>query len=342
MTLSTGRRLLLFGALLIALIGAIYLRSYLYRHSMPPISNDLATVGLYARAHPDDPTAQIAWGNALMLHNHPNQAMQVFADAAQRWPHDARPYIGLGALALQQHRDAIAQVNFEQAVRCDPRNALVWHLLGEVYERRHEPLAAIHAYMEATKLAPNDEVAWRQLGVLETKRKLYAAGYAALQRATALNPKDARAQIDFGNIALVQGQLAIAQQAFTKALQLQPHAPDALIGLANANMLLDSSPSGLANDLSLIQQIADPAHNAIACETRGHIYLLQRRYLLAIKSLQEAIRANPRRTTAYVLLSQAYAAVGNAQAAEKAAKTYQQLLQTEGADETAPPVGMGH
>lgn len=342
MTLNAGRQPLLFGALLVVLIGGIYLRPFLYRRSVSQSSNDLHTLSNYARTHPENLTAQIAWGNALMLHGHPNEAMQVFAYAAQQWPHDARPYVGLGALAVQQHRDAIAQVNFEQAVRCDPHNALVWHLLGEVYEQRQEPVAAIHAYTKATQLAPNDEVAWRQLGVLETKRKLYAAGYSALQRATALNPNDARAQIDFGNIALVQGQLVMAQQAFTKALQLQPHDSAALIGLANADMLLDSSPTGLAHDLSLVQQIPDSSHNAIACETLGHIYLLQRQYSLAVKSLKTAVKANPKRTTAYVLLSQAYAAMGNAQEADRAAKTYQHLLRTEGEEGATPPVGMGH
>lgn len=331
------RKLLLL-CCLVALALIFWARNVLRQRSASSQQN-IADIQQYAQTHPNDLHAQIAWGNALMLHEEAAKAMLVFASAARHWPQDARPYIGLGVLAVQEHRDDIALVNLEQAVRYNPSNGLVWHLLGDIYSHHKAPYKAIHAFQKATQFSPADAVAWRQLGVLEAKHKLYASGFSALKRATTLSPNDVEAQIDFGNIALVQGQLSIAQNAFKKAQQLQPNNPDALLGLANVMIQLDPSPVGLSQALSLAQRASVVHPSAIAYETLGHISLIQKQYQQAIRYLQKSIALDKKRTSPYVLLSQAYGAIGDAKAANTAGKMYQELLKKE---DMASFKGMGH
>lgn len=317
------------------MIAAVGLRIWLNpRHTL-----NLSDLQTRAHVHPYNSNDLIAYGDALLQAGKLDEAMNQFAAACRLSPGTASPFTGLGVVALQERKYLIAQANLKQSVKNDPHNSLVWFLLGEADSHLHKDQIAIKDYQQSVHLKPQNEAAWRQLGVLQTKRLLLAQGYQALQKAVTLKPDDLQAQSDFGSSALAQGQLTQAQQAYRKILASRPDDPEALTGEAQTEMQLDTSPAGLKKAEIQVQKALSLRPSSISWLTLGNILLIQRRYAQAIPALTSAIASDPKRTSAYILLSQAYSAVGNQRMSLKVNAEYRNIEKNRFAHGNSPRMG---
>lgn len=287
--------------------------------------------------------AQIATANSLLLQNHSSQAMEAYATIAHEDPANPASYIGLAVIAIKQKKDQIAKANLVQAIKCNPNNPLVWHLSGDIDSRDGYFLIAVKEYQKTVILDPKDEVAWRQIGVLDTNHLMYAQGLTALQTAVQLNPHDLLAQKDLGICAAIQGQLSLAQQAYQTVLEANANDAEALAGLAGVMLELNPTPNGLSSAMKLCihsQQVSPSFANTTIM---GHILLLQRKYVEAIKMFNISLKEYPDQKSVYIWLSEAYASSGQPKKAQLAADGYQKLKQTlEKKRSYVKYLGMGH
>ncbi len=286
--------------------------------------DELSDLEQRARQHPDNADALLNWANALQKAGQRTQAIEVYSDAAHLAPNDARAYVGLGILALQENREDVALVNFREAVKCNPNDADVWSALAPLEVKAHDYPKAIDAYQHLTKLQPRNADTWRHLGALQTHSHRVAEGHEALLQAVTLNPEDAEAQNALGVNAMALSQLPEAKQAFEKALTKRPYDDEALTGLALATLQLDPSPNGLKLAEQHVRRALALRPTADAHLALGRIHLLRREYDKAIAEFNTTLRLDNGQTTAYVYLSQAYAASGKPELARKASADYQQ------------------
>ena len=290
-----------------------------------------------------DINIQILAANGLLLQNNLTQAMEAYAKIAHEYPSNPASYIGLAVIAIKQKKDQIAKANLVQAIKCNPNNPLVWHLSGDIDSRDGYFLIAVKEYQKTVMLDHKDEVAWRQIGVLDTNHLMYAQGLTALQTAVQLNPHDLLAQKDLGICAAIQGQLSLAQQAYQTVLEANANDAEALAGLAGVILELNPTPNGLSSAMKLCihsQQVSPSFANTTIM---GHILLLQRKYVEAIKMFNISLKEYPDQKSVYIWLSEAYASNGHPKKAQLAADGYQKLKQTLGKKRGyVKSLGMGH
>lgn len=275
-----------------------------------------------AHAHPQDLKAQLDWGEQLQKNGRLQEAEQVFSNAMQLAPQDARAPVWLGILAVQANRPEAAIGYFLEGTRRNPNDADVWHTLAELYQKQGEDPKAVAAYERVTQLQPKNELCWRQLGVLDVHLNLQARGHEALQTAAKLDPNDIKAQSALGSLTLAMGLLPEAKQAFDVVLAHQPDDPTALAGMAKVCLQLDASTAGLEKASTLIDRAISQQPSATAYLIRGQIHLLRKEYAAAIADLNTALKTDPGQLAAYGYLSQAYAASGQPDKARKATADY--------------------
>lgn len=132
-------------------------------------------------------------------------------------------------------------------------------------------------------------------------------------------------QYALGMSALRTGQLAEARKSFEQVLARRPDDTQAQVQLVNVDIQLDPSPTGLAQAQKRLRPLLNTDTTGAAHLAQGHIYLLQRKYAPAIREFRAGLAEDKTEPTAYVYLSQAYAATGQQELARKAGAEYQKL-----------------
>jgi Flp pilus assembly protein TadD len=217
----------------------------------------------------------------------------------------------------------MTKADLQQAAARAPSDPNVWRSLAELYDQEHENAAAVAAYEHLTRLRPDDAVAWRQLGVLYAKTGRSAQGREALEHAAKLDPADIRTQNDLATAVVQSGRLSEARTFYERVLAQHPDDPKALSGLAQITLQLDPSPEGTARAEQLIDRALTLHPTGEAHLTRGHLYLLRRRYGAAISELNAALALNADLLPAYGYLAQAYTSAGQPARAQEAENAYQ-------------------
>ncbi len=259
-----------------------------------------------------------AEGNKLLQRGAFNRAMVTFAHAAHRNPRDTSAFVGLAAVAMRTGRYQIALANLHQAEVDDPRDADIWHVIGDVEARLRRSVSAIAAYRRAVRLNAKDEVAWRQMGILLTRALDYPMGMSALREAVRLAPWDSKANDALAANALAQGQLTIAQSAYRQTLRCSAQDAQALAGLADVEMQMDPSATGLASAELMARRSLNLQPNAYTHLLLGHIYLVDHKFSLAIKELNIAKKGQSTNQSLWLWLAQAYDGLGRTSLAAKA------------------------
>ena len=173
------------------------------------LQHDLAvTAREAANATPDDTAAR-----ALR-----EEATRADEAALALDPNSATAYNGLGLLAADEGRPAVAVKAFGQAARIDPNNASYWANLGNARRAIGDPAGAEQAYRRALDIDARAADAANGVGVLlvEAHRPAEAAGW--FERAIAAAPDLVEARLNLG-IALQQsGQAARAAEAYRRVI----------------------------------------------------------------------------------------------------------------------------
>jgi tetratricopeptide (TPR) repeat protein len=144
-----------------------------------------------------------------------SSAENIYKEALELYPGDARNLNNLATLQLQGGRFEAAQTNLESVLKIDPNNVEALSNLG-----------AIHQLPEAGRL---------DLGKAE--------GYYL--RALQLDPSHVNAMQNLGFLKLSQGRAEAAKEFFTKALALNPRSAIILTGLGKAEQTLRNIPAAI-------------------------------------------------------------------------------------------------
>ncbi|HEV2473418.1 MAG TPA: tetratricopeptide repeat protein, partial [Chthonomonadales bacterium] len=229
----------------------------------------------------------------------------------------------LAAAAERANKPDYAIVNIRQAVSLRPRDVRLWRALAAVYSSSGHGPAALAALERAAALEPGDENTLRGLGELEMANHQIGRGYKSLSRAVSLSPQDMRARQDLGACALGMGRPADADVQFNQVIAHEPNNAVVLAEAAETRMMLNPSPTGLQDALTLATRAAKIRPTAYSLTVLGRVCLARRSYTAAVLALKRALALPGFHPNAHVLLSQAYAALGDTNLSRQQSRLYQ-------------------
>ena len=160
-----------------------------------------------ASSHPDAPVFQSTYARALKDAGRPIAALNVYRQAARRWPADAALIHDLAVAA----RDAASAA------------------AGPLAESLRDE--ASRADQAALAIDPTSAIAANGLGLLAIDAGKPADAAHAFERAAAIDPNNASYWTNLGNARRAAGDRAGAEQAYRRALDVDSQAADAANGL---------------------------------------------------------------------------------------------------------------
>ena len=144
----------------------------------------------------------------------------------------ATPEVLRGERLFVNGRVTEAQQVFEQAIEDDPEDARAWLDLGLVHEAKRDARAAEKAYRRATEIDPRFAEAFNNLGVLLRERGALADATPILERAVALDPDLTAARFNLGLCYEDQGRREDAEREYLITIEQLPGDPVPRINLA--------------------------------------------------------------------------------------------------------------
>ena len=165
--------------------------------------------------------------------------------AATRLPNRERGYIDAAAAYFRRdypqaerlYRDLLEQHPYESEARL----LLLYVLIDQ--GRNEEALAEAETLAEQD---PGDEVAWSSVADLNLKLARYDAADDALRRLVAISPQNPNANYLLGESHLFRGRYDEAQANYRKALQADPSFGDAVLRLADVEVLRNRPQAAIA------------------------------------------------------------------------------------------------
>jgi tetratricopeptide (TPR) repeat protein len=165
--------------------------------------------------------------------------------AATRLPNRERGYIDAAAAYFRRdypqaerlYRDLLEQHPYESEARL----LLLYVLIDQ--GRNEEALAEAETLAEQD---PGDEVAWSSVADLNLKLARYDAADDALRRLVAIAPQNPNAYYLLGESHLFRGRYDEAQANYRKALQADPSFGDAVLRLADVEVLRNHPQAAIA------------------------------------------------------------------------------------------------
>jgi tetratricopeptide (TPR) repeat protein len=266
------------------------------------------------------------------------EALQLFQQAAQLRPQDARVANALGNSWLTLNQPSKARQEYLRAIALDPRLVAARKNLGILeYHQGHFP-AAERQLSGVTHVLPRDAVAWRFLGLSLAASRRPKDALVPLQRSLALDPGNAAARLDLARVEAEAGATEAARSDYQQLVgnpALEATSQKS-VGLALAAMgdtgdaipqfrfILERSPSDEEVTWALAQAYTE-AHQpdqAIATlqsglssaknkvdfySLLGWIYQQTNHFNEAGEAYRQAILTEPKRPEAYLQLSWLYA-----------------------------------
>ena len=150
----------------------------------------------------------------------PDEAIEIYLEAAQARPDSASPHIAVAALLIGQKEVTLAHKHARLAVELEPKRSRAWNTLGRAELAAGKLNPAERAFLEATRLSEGNIYAWNNLGLTRIRQKKHEGAVEALEKATA--GKGARAYM-FNNLGLAlerQDRVDEALEAYKSGLAL--------------------------------------------------------------------------------------------------------------------------
>ena len=216
-------------------------------------------------AHADPSESNLFdWGSELLLHRTLGPAIEVFQDAAQRYPSSPRLAIGLG-MALYAHG------NYDDAVKSllraadlNPSDPSCYLFLSRAYDSSPgQADDVIQRFRRFSELQPRNAQAlyyyamslWKGKRAQDPSLDLRQIE-TLLKNSLDLDPKLAEAHLQLGNLYSDQSKYAEAIPEYVRALELNPDLADAHYRLGQA--YVRTGQKGLAQEqLQVYQKIRE-------------------------------------------------------------------------------------
>lgn len=159
---------------------------------------------------------------------------RLWADAAAKGPHMARPWVNLGKAYLNQGRWQEAIAASRRGLALDPNLALAHYNIATAYLEEEKWDAAAAGYRRALEIRPDLVQAHNNLGNVRREQERYADAVAAYRQALALGGEAAPLWHNIATAYLGWGQADSAAVAYGRALQTAAPAAESYRGLVKA------------------------------------------------------------------------------------------------------------
>jgi tetratricopeptide (TPR) repeat protein len=194
-------------------------------------------------AHQDPSESNLFdWGSELLVHRTLEPAIQVFRQAAERYPKSPRLAIGLGIALYSRGNYDDAIKSLLRASDLSPSDPRCYFFLSRAYNSSPtEADQVIERFRRFSELEPGNGQAYYYYAMSLWKGKRAQDPTldpkqieSLLEKAVALNPKLAEAHLELGNLYSDQNQYAESIPEYLKALEGGPDLADAHYRLAQA------------------------------------------------------------------------------------------------------------
>jgi tetratricopeptide (TPR) repeat protein len=206
--------------------------------------NYVAAVSEFEIAAHDEPSENnlFDWASELLLHQTLEPAIEVFRQAAERYPNSSRVAIGLGIAFYSRGLYDDAVNSLLRAADLSPSDPRCYLFLSKAYDSspsRAEEV--IQRFRRFSELRPSDARGayyyamslWKGKRAQDPSLDLDRIE-SLLKRAVALDPKLSEAHLQLGNLYSDQSHYAEAVPEYEKALAYNPDLPDARYRLGQA------------------------------------------------------------------------------------------------------------
>ena len=201
-----------------------------------------------AAAHPDAVVFQMTYARALKEAGRPIAALNVYRQAARRWPTDATLIHDLAVTARDAAATAagpLAESLREEAVRADqaavaidPQSATALNGLGLLAIDAGRPADAVKSFERAAAIDRNNAAYWANLGNARRAAADRAGAEQAYRRALDVDPRNGDAANGLGVLLVETQRSADAVPWFERAIA---SAPDLLEARLNLGIALQQS-----------------------------------------------------------------------------------------------------
>lgn len=206
-----------------------------------------------------------------------------------------------------------ALLHADRAMRIDPAKLSSYETLVSIYIKESDFDSASHWAENAIKRFPEGARAWSLKGSVEMKTDHFRDAIASYRRATTLNPGDPDALIGLANAQLLGGKLSEAQATYEKGIQKFPTNSRFYVGEAATRMQSADDLSAAASE-----QIQGLLRQAIALEDTdpathylmGQTLLDQHKTKEALAELLLAEKLDPGSSRVHFALERAYRRLG--------------------------------
>lgn len=234
-------------------------------------------------AHADPSESNLFdWGSELLIHRTLAPAVEVFQQAAARYPTSPRLAIGLGMAlyALGKYDEAIAALL--KAADLNPGDPRCYVFLSHAYDSSPSQAdEVLQRFRRFAELQPTNALAQFYYAMSLWKgRRAQDAGVdlneieALLKKSLALDPQLAEAHLQLGNLYFDQKKYPAAIPEFTRALELNANLTDAHYRLGLAYTRTGEKERGQA-ELALYQKVNEQHLNDLEkqrAEIRQFVY----------------------------------------------------------------------
>lgn len=153
----------------------------------------------------------------------------LWADAAEKYPDDWYPYLGLGNYHKERLEYEEALAYFDMALMRKPDKASLYDSRGNMYRRLQRHEEAMADYNKALSMDPGDAAFYSDRGSLYFDLGQDEKALQDFQKALQLKPDLYQAYSNIGSVYGRQQRFDLALQNFTKALEINPTYPDAML-----------------------------------------------------------------------------------------------------------------
>ncbi|MCW5873615.1 MAG: tetratricopeptide repeat protein [Anaerolineales bacterium] len=238
--------------------------------------------------------AHALMGKALVAQGDANSAIEHLRRATELAPAQPAAWLVLAELLrdsgdLQAARDTL--FNAQQFTKSNPE---LQHLLGEIYLALEENEAALHAFARAAELLaelpthPLGQHVALQLGTLQRSLGHTNQARHTLQRAAQQYPRHAALQHKLAQLLLEAGEARPALAALAVTLQAEPDNGEALLDMAQAQLLTMAAAEAEGTLRAALQHSgASPRATALLAEALA----AQSKFAEAIHEYEAALRS---------------------------------------------------
>jgi Flp pilus assembly protein TadD len=210
----------------------------------------------------------------------------------------------------------------QQILKENPDDTEVLDVLARAYVRKKNWPQADRLLTRLLELQPARRDLFPQRGQARLARQWYTEAAADFREALRDAPADFEARLSLAECLLNDARMAEAEVELLRCRQLRPERPDPLVPLATCAL----ERGDLEAARKLLQQAVDRNPAAVSnLIEQGNLYLLRRRYDLALPVFEQAVKLDPRNKAGHLKLAQLWRQKGDLERARGHERRYQEL-----------------